>query len=109
MTISGLAEVYQARMLLPVLGKVTATSPVDRVAVRLVSGQSPDDFAHVADNLAHGFGAILCRIREAGQGRLVLEFVRKDTLAAPVPALPIPLGQTRPACRSAAARTAPPG
>jgi DNA segregation ATPase FtsK/SpoIIIE, S-DNA-T family len=90
MTISGLAELYQARVLLPVLGKVTATSHVDRVAVRLVSGQSPDDFAHVADNLAHGFGAMLCRIREARTGSLVLEFVRKDALATPIPALPVP-------------------
>jgi S-DNA-T family DNA segregation ATPase FtsK/SpoIIIE len=78
-------------VLLPVLGKVTATRHVDRVAVRLVSGQSPDDFAHVADNLAHGFGARLCRIREAHQGSLVLEFVRNDALAAPIPALPIPV------------------
>jgi S-DNA-T family DNA segregation ATPase FtsK/SpoIIIE len=90
MTISGLAELYRARVLLPVLGKVTATSHVDRVAVRLVSGQSPDDFAHVADNLAHGFGALLCRIREARAGSLVLEFVRKDALATPIPALPVP-------------------
>ena len=90
MTISGLAELYQARVLLPVLGKVTATAHVDRVAVRLVSGQSPDDFAHVADNLAHGFGALLCRIREARAGSLVLEFVRKDALAVPVPALAVP-------------------
>jgi S-DNA-T family DNA segregation ATPase FtsK/SpoIIIE len=90
MDIAGLAEVFQARVLLPVLGKVTTTAHVDRVAVRLVSGQSPDDFAHVADNLAHGFGALLCRIRQARAGRLVLEFVRKDALAAPVPALPVP-------------------
>ncbi len=90
MTIAGLAELYQARVLLPVLGKVTTTGHVDRVAVRLVSGQSPDDFAHVAENLAHGFGAMLCRIRQAHQGYLVLEFVRQDALAAPVPALPVP-------------------
>ena len=90
MTISGLAELYQTRVLLPVLGKVAATGHVDRVAVRLVSGQSPDDFAHVAENLAHGFGAMLCRIREARSGGLVLEFVRKDALAVPVSALPVP-------------------
>jgi S-DNA-T family DNA segregation ATPase FtsK/SpoIIIE len=90
MDIAGLAEVYQTRVLLPVLGKVTATRHVDRVAVRLVSGQSPDDFAHVADNLAHGFGAMLCRIREARAGSLMLEFVRKDALATPVQALPVP-------------------
>jgi DNA segregation ATPase FtsK/SpoIIIE, S-DNA-T family len=90
MTISGLAPVYQTRLLLPVLGKVTTTRHVDRVGVRLVSGQSPKDFADSADNLAHGFGAILCRIRSAKSGRLVLEFVRKDALAVPIPALPIP-------------------
>ena len=63
MTISRLAPVYQGRTLLPVLGKVTATGYTDWVAVRLVSGQSAADFAARADNLAHGFGAVLCRIR----------------------------------------------
>jgi len=32
---------------------------------------------------------MLCRIREARAGSLVLEFVRKDALATPVPALPV--------------------
>ena len=40
MTISRLAPLYQGRVLLPVLGKVTATAFTDRVRVRLVSGQS---------------------------------------------------------------------
>ena len=35
----------------------------DRVLTGIVSGQSPDDFADRADNLAHGFGALLCRVR----------------------------------------------
>jgi S-DNA-T family DNA segregation ATPase FtsK/SpoIIIE len=90
MTIARLAPVYQGRVLLPVLGKVTATGYTDRVAVRLVSGQSAADFAARADNLAHGFGAVLCRIRSARAGALVLEFVRRDALAAIIPALPIP-------------------
>jgi S-DNA-T family DNA segregation ATPase FtsK/SpoIIIE len=89
MTISRLAPVYQGRTLLPVLGKVTATGYTDRVAVRLVSGQSAADFAARADNLAHGFGAVLCRIRSARAGALVLEFVRRDALAVIIPALPI--------------------
>lgn len=63
---------------------------MDRVAVRLVSGQSADDFAARADNLAHGFGATLCRVRTARPGGLVLEFVRRDALATPIPAFPIP-------------------
>jgi len=89
MTIGRLAPVYQGRVLLPVLGKVTATAYTDRVHVRLVSGQSVADFATRAPNLAHGFGAVLCRVRSAKPGAVVLEFVRRDGLAAIIPALPI--------------------
>ena len=90
MTVARLAVAYQGRLLLPVLGKVQAAPCLDRVQVRLVSGQSPADFAARADNLAHGFGALLCRVRSARPGGLVLEFVRLDALAAVIPALPIP-------------------
>ena len=95
MAIAGVAPWYQGRILLPVLGKVAATRYVDRVQVRLVSGQAPADFADHADNLAHGFGAMLCRVRSARSGAVVLEFIRRDALAALVPALPIP-GQPGP-------------
>ena len=90
LTIAGAAPWYQGRIILPVLGKVTATKYTDRVYVRLVSGQSAGDFAKCADNLAHGFGALLCRVRTARSGAVVLEFIRRDALAALVPALPIP-------------------
>ncbi len=90
MTIADLAPWYQGRTLLPVLGKVTATRYTDRVQVRLVSGQSAADFAKRAENLAHGFGALLCRVRTAKSGAVLLEFVRRDALAAIVPALPVP-------------------
>ena len=90
MAIAGVAPWYQGRILLPVLGKVAATRYVDRVMVRLVSGQAPADFAAHADNLAHGFGAMLCRVRSARSGAVVLEFIRRDALAALVLALPIP-------------------
>ena len=90
MTIADLAPQYQGRTLLPVLGKVTATRYTDRVQVRLVSGQSAADFAKHAENLAHGFGAMLCRVRTAKSGAVLLEFVRRDALAALVPAHPIP-------------------
>jgi DNA segregation ATPase FtsK/SpoIIIE, S-DNA-T family len=90
MTIGRLAPVYQGRVLLPVLGKVSATRFTDRVPVRLVSGQSAADFAARAENLAHGFGAILCRVRSAVPGALVLEFVRRDALATIIPALALP-------------------
>ena len=91
MTIAGVAPWYQGRVILPVLGKVTATRYTDRVQVRLVSGQSAADFAKRAENLAHGFGALLCRVRTARSGAVLLEFVRRDALAAIVPALPVPV------------------
>jgi len=90
MTVGSLAPFYQGRLLLPVLGKVTSTRYTDRVYVRLVSGQSAADFADRADNLAHGFGAMLCRVRTARSGAVLLEFVRRDALAQLVPALPVP-------------------
>ena len=90
MAIAGLSCFYQGRMLLPVLGKVAATRSTDRVQVQLVSGQSPAVFADHADNLAHGFGAMLCRVRTARSGVVVLEFVRRDALATIVEPPPIP-------------------
>ena len=89
MTISGLAPWYQGRIILPVLGKVRSTRYVDRVQVRLVSGQSAAQVAEVADNLAHGFGALLCRVRSAKSGAVLLEFVRRDALAQVVPPVPV--------------------
>jgi DNA segregation ATPase FtsK/SpoIIIE, S-DNA-T family len=90
MTIGRLAPAYQGRILLPVLGKVASTRYVDRVLVGIVSGQSAEDFARHAANLAHGFAAHTCRVRTSRPGLLVLEFVRRDALAAIIPALPIP-------------------
>jgi DNA segregation ATPase FtsK/SpoIIIE, S-DNA-T family len=90
MAISGAAPTHQGQVILPVLGTVTATRYTDQVAVRLVSGQSPADLAGHAEALAHGFGALLCRVRTGRSGRVVLEFVRRDALAALVSALPIP-------------------
>ena len=90
MTIARLAVQYRGRLLLPVLGPVTSTGCTDRLHVRLVSGQSPDDFALRAGNLAHAFGALSCRIRTAAPGSVVVELVRRDALAAIIPALPVP-------------------
>jgi DNA segregation ATPase FtsK/SpoIIIE, S-DNA-T family len=90
LTIAHLVPVFRGQVLVPVLGKVRSTRYTDRVLVRLVSGQAPDDFAARAENLAHGFSALLCRVRSARPGFLILEFVRRDALAAIIPALAIP-------------------
>jgi DNA segregation ATPase FtsK/SpoIIIE, S-DNA-T family len=105
MTIAGLAPLYRGHTVLPVLGKVQAGPCTDRVPVRLVSGQSPMHFADRADSVAHGFGAHVCRVRAGRPGSVVLELVRRDALAEPMPALPIPAATDLRALRSASART----
>jgi S-DNA-T family DNA segregation ATPase FtsK/SpoIIIE len=90
MTIARLAPLYRGRVVVPLLGRVRVTGCTDLVRVKLVSGQSPADFAARAEGIAHGFKARLCRVRTAGPGAVVLELVRRDALAEPMPALPIP-------------------
>src|SRR5262249_59865177 len=90
MTIGRLAVTYRGRVLLPALGEVTSTGYTDRVAVALVSGQSATDVAARADNLAHGFGAILCRVRSYRPGAIILELVRRHPLAPIIPPPPTP-------------------
>ncbi len=89
MTLAGLAPSYRGRVLVPVLAGVHAAGAVDLVRVRLVTGQSPDAFADRTVNLAHAFGAQLCRVRDSRPGLVTLEFVRSDTLADPIGALPV--------------------
>jgi len=89
MTLAGLAPDYRGQPMLPMLDRVHRAGAVDLVRVGLVTGQAPADFEARAENLAHAFGARLCRIRGAAPGVLVLELVRADTLADPIPALPI--------------------
>ena len=89
MTLAGLAPDYRGQPMLPVLDQVHRSGAVDRVQVGLVTGQAPADFEARAENLAHAFGARLCRIRGATPGVVMLELVRADTLADPIGALPI--------------------
>ncbi len=90
LTVAGLAPGYRGRTLLPVLVRVEAGECTDLLIVRLVSGQSPARFADHAEALAHGFGVLLCRVRSASPGAVILELVRRDALAEPMAALPIP-------------------
>jgi S-DNA-T family DNA segregation ATPase FtsK/SpoIIIE len=89
MTLAGLAPSYRGRVLVPVLAGVRVAGAVDLVRVRLVTGQAPEAFADRTGNLAHAFGAQLCRVRATGPGAVILEFVRADTLAGLIPALPV--------------------
>src|SRR5436305_4055236 len=90
LTIARLAPLYRGQVLVPVLDKVSSTKFTDRVAVRLVSGQAAADFAARAENLAHGFGAMLCRVRTARPGFPILQFGRPAAPAAALAAVAPP-------------------
>lgn len=90
LTVAGLTEDCQGRILVPILGKVRAGRCADRLTVRLVSGQAPQAFADRSVNLAHGLGVLSCRVRTGAPGLIILELVRRDALAAIIAALPIP-------------------
>ncbi|WP_021592728.1 FtsK/SpoIIIE domain-containing protein [Actinomadura welshii] len=88
---AGLTKVHKGREYLPSLVRVRSGPTSDRVLVRMLKGQAPDAWERVAVNLAHGFGATLVRVRDGDRpGRVWLEFVRRDALAVPIPALPVP-------------------
>jgi S-DNA-T family DNA segregation ATPase FtsK/SpoIIIE len=57
----------------------------DRVRVRMVRGQAPETWELHASGLAHAFNASSCRVRVLKPGRLELDFVHSNPLAAPLP------------------------
>jgi S-DNA-T family DNA segregation ATPase FtsK/SpoIIIE len=85
-----LADTFEDRAYVPKLRRVQSNRHIDRLTVRLLRGQHPDDFGKRADMLAHTFGKLACQVRIAGPGRIHLDFTRRDALAAVVPALPVP-------------------
>jgi S-DNA-T family DNA segregation ATPase FtsK/SpoIIIE len=90
MLLAGLAQPMAGRWYLPKLARLQTGEHLDRLTVRLLAGQCPAQVEAVTDQLAHTFGAVRCRVRTAGPGRVRLEFTRHDPLATPVPALPVP-------------------
>ena len=90
MSVTGLAVRYETGEVMPRLITVSSTRCVDRVVVRLVRGQSPDDVADASDGIAHGLRVCSCRVRVSRPGFVILELVRQDRLAEVIPALPTP-------------------
>ena len=79
MTLAGLAVGLPGPAGAAGAGGVHRAGAVDLVRAGLVTGQAPADFEARAENLAHAFGARLCRVRAAAPGVVVLE------LSAPTP------------------------
>ncbi|BCY06164.1 FtsK/SpoIIIE domain-containing protein [Actinoplanes sp. L3-i22] len=91
MTACGLASMHGGQRWVPRLLGVRSDQWGDRVTVRLLPGQHPDDWSKAAPRLAYSF-----RLREARAfttdrpDRVVLYFARRDPLAAVVDPLPVP-------------------
>ncbi|WP_449066574.1 FtsK/SpoIIIE domain-containing protein, partial [Planomonospora algeriensis] len=92
MIVSGLGRHLHGRDYLPRILHVRCTSWADVVTVKMLAGQSVKDWADRLDHLAHGFGATSCRVAVARAGRLLVTFPRRDPLAVPLPAVPVPDG-----------------
>lgn len=72
---------------LPRVRRVISTRHADRVLVKLLPGQSPEQYEKATAQLAHTFSAIRCRVVLDRPGRLWLEFTHGDPLAEVVPAI----------------------
>jgi S-DNA-T family DNA segregation ATPase FtsK/SpoIIIE len=91
MATTKLAVAFDGATVLPVLLKVRSNRSADRLTVRVVTGQIPDDFAAAAERLAHTFGALGARVTAGDRpDRVVIVLRRRDALAATVAPFPVP-------------------
>ncbi|WP_242579107.1 FtsK/SpoIIIE domain-containing protein [Amycolatopsis sp. 195334CR] len=89
MRLSDLVKTSRGREYRPTLGLVRSEGWRDRVRVRMVKGQAPEQWELRASGLAHSFRATSCRVRVRKPGRLELDFVHRDPLARAIPAPPL--------------------
>ena len=90
MVLCDLGDRFGAASVLPRLRRFKVGRHRDRLNVRMLKGQTPDDYDRAAEALAHSFGAPTCRVRADRPGRVWLEFAHTDALARPISALPVP-------------------
>jgi S-DNA-T family DNA segregation ATPase FtsK/SpoIIIE len=92
MMLSGLGGRFNGDEYVPRIVRVRAGRYADRVTVRMVVGQQPEDWSRRLAALAHAFGARSCQVCELARrpGYLQLVVGRRDPLAQVVSALPVP-------------------
>ncbi|MFF5109817.1 FtsK/SpoIIIE domain-containing protein [Streptosporangium sp. NPDC000509] len=88
--VAGLGRSVRGRGYAPDLRRVVSDRWCDRVTVRMLDGQSDEEYADAQANLAHGFGAVGCRVSSPAPGWVTLTLPRRDALARVVPARPYP-------------------
>jgi S-DNA-T family DNA segregation ATPase FtsK/SpoIIIE len=91
MTACGLVGVHGGNRWVPRLLGVRSNRWGDRVTVRLLPGQHPDDWAKAAPRLAYTFQLREARAYTTNRpDRVVLHFARRDPLTGTVQPLPVP-------------------
>jgi S-DNA-T family DNA segregation ATPase FtsK/SpoIIIE len=73
MDTAGLTKERHGTDYVPPLRRVRSTRSVDRVLVRMLPGQTVEDYAMVADRLGQTFGAEACRVRSVPKRRHQVE------------------------------------
>lgn len=81
MTACGLSMTRGDSVLIPRLQSVQIGASVDRLRVRMLEGQCPDDYENRVSHLAHTFGARECRAVIVGPGLFELVMRHRDSLA----------------------------
>src|SRR5918992_3971511 len=73
MDTAGLTKERHGTDYVPPLLRIRSTRSVDRLTVRMLPGQTVEDYAMVADRLAQTFGAEACRVRTVPKRRHQVE------------------------------------
>jgi S-DNA-T family DNA segregation ATPase FtsK/SpoIIIE len=94
MRLSNLTGTAKGREYRPTLKRVRAEGWRDKVKVRMIKGQAPEQWAERAAGLAHSFRANSCRVRVIGPGRIELDLMHSDPLTS-VLALPVMAADAR--------------
>ncbi|GAA3019759.1 hypothetical cell division FtsK/SpoIIIE protein [Actinokineospora globicatena] len=84
MRLASLDARAKGREYLPRLRRTRSEGWRDRVRVRMVKGQAPEQWEARASGLAHSFRARSCRVRVIKPGTIELDLVHSDPLASPV-------------------------
>ncbi|MEU8394932.1 FtsK/SpoIIIE domain-containing protein [Nonomuraea sp. NPDC048892] len=90
MAIAGLTASIKGRVFVPRLVRVRCSGWADVLTVRMLRGQAPGAWAERTPNLLSGLGGVSCRVAVLKGARLRVTIVRRDELAVPLAALPVP-------------------
>lgn len=81
----GLTTVLDTGVLTPHLFKVVIGDTADVLVVKLLDGQTVDDWAKKSDALRNALGALGVRVRKMESGWVRLQVIHTDRLADPIP------------------------